>query len=88
MSGAVLLESSLARLRRFRSLAEEARLAAERMADPDSRRTMLYLADNYDSLADHIEEQIDRSSTKRGSWPPSATLGRRSLMVQLTPSAR
>ncbi len=55
MSGAVLLESPLDRLQRFRSLAEEVRLAAERMADPDSRRTMLYLADNYDSLADHIE---------------------------------
>ncbi len=67
MSGAVLLESSLERLRRFRSLAEEVRLAAERMADPDSRRTMLCLADNYDSLADHIEEQIDQMGVKAGS---------------------
>ncbi len=67
MSGAVLLESSLERLRRFRSLAEEVRLAAERMADPDSRRTMLYLADNYDSLADHIEEQIDQTGVTAGS---------------------
>jgi len=62
MPGAVFLESSLDRLQRFRSLAEEVRLAAERMADPDSRRTMLHLADNYDSLADHIEEQIDQAA--------------------------
>lgn len=64
MSGAVLLESPLDRLRRFRSLAEEVRLTAERMVDPDAKRTMLYLADNYDSLADHIEEQIDLSESR------------------------
>jgi hypothetical protein len=29
------------------------------MVEPDARRTMLYMADNYDSLADHIEEQLD-----------------------------
>ncbi len=65
MSGAVLFESPLDRLRRFRALAEEVRLTAERMADPDARRTLLHLADNYDSLADHIEEQIDLSESKR-----------------------
>lgn len=64
MSGAVLLESPLERLRRFRSLADEVRLTAERMADPDARRTMLYLADNYDSLADHIEEQIELTESR------------------------
>lgn len=67
MSGAVMLESPHDRLRRFRSLAEEVRLAAEGMGDPDARRTMLYLADNYNSLADHIEEQIEQSTTKLDS---------------------
>lgn len=64
MSGAIQLESPIDRLRRFRSLAEEVRLAAERMADPESRRSMLFLADNYDSFADHIEEQIDHAAAK------------------------
>lgn len=64
MSGAVILESPHDRLRRFRSLAQEVRAAAEAMGNPDTRRTMLYLADNYDSLADHIEERIEQSTTK------------------------
>lgn len=65
MTGAVLLESPSDRLRRFRSLAAEIRVAADAMIDQDARRTMVRLADNYDSLADHIEEQIGRSESRK-----------------------
>lgn len=64
MTGAVLIESPVDRARRFRSLAEEIRATAEAMIEADARRTMLYMADNYDSLADHIEEQIDQGTKK------------------------
>jgi hypothetical protein len=64
MTGAVLLESPVDRARRFRLLAEEIRLAAEAMSEADARRTMLYMADNYDSLADHIEEQLGQGAKK------------------------
>jgi len=64
MSGAVLLQSPVERAQRFRALAEEIRTAAEAMVEPDARRTMLYMADNYDSLADHIEEQLDHTVPK------------------------
>jgi len=62
MSGAVLLQSPVERAQRFRALAEEIRATAEAMVEPDARRTMLYMADNYDSLADHIEEQLEKGA--------------------------
>ena len=58
--------SSVDRARQFRTLAEEIRTAAEAMRDPDARRTMIFMADDYDSLADHAEEQAERLARKGG----------------------
>ena len=57
---------SVDRARQFRTLAEEIRTAAEAMRDPEARRTMISLADDYDSLADHAEEQAKRLAGKNG----------------------
>jgi hypothetical protein len=45
----------------WRLLAQEARAAAERLDDPDAKRTMLEIAESYEELASVIERD---SSTK------------------------
>ena len=39
----------------WRSRAEEARSVAEQLSDPESRRTMLRIAADYERLAEHAE---------------------------------
>jgi hypothetical protein len=39
----------------WRSRAEEARTMAEQLSDPESKRTMLRIADDYERLAEHAK---------------------------------
>jgi hypothetical protein len=47
---------------RWRALAAEARRVAAEMSDPDSRRTMLLIAEGYDRLASSAEAREKSSS--------------------------
>jgi hypothetical protein len=49
----------------WRDRAEEARVNAEQMGDPESRRMMLEIADGYIRLAERAERRL-RESEKSG----------------------
>jgi hypothetical protein len=49
----------------WRDRAEEARVNAEQMSDPESRRMMLEIADGYVRLAERAEQRL-RESEKSG----------------------
>jgi hypothetical protein len=57
-----LTDSPSERARWFRAKADEVRAAAELMADFDTRRTMLRIADNYESQARRLEAATSRSA--------------------------
>jgi hypothetical protein len=42
--------------KRWRQLAQEARAAADKLVDPDARKTMLEIAENYEQLASIAEK--------------------------------
>jgi hypothetical protein len=52
------------RVARFRSLAEEIRTSADGMTYDESRRTLISIADNYELLADQLEQILARESAK------------------------
>ena len=47
----------------WRSSAEEARTVAEQLADPESKRTMLRIATDYERLAQHAELRAKKESS-------------------------
>ena len=47
----------------WRQLAQEARVAADKLDDPDARKTMLEIAENYEELASIAEN----NSAAKGS---------------------
>jgi len=53
---------------------EEARGIAEQMADADSKRTMIGIAEGYDKLACRAEERValTRSTTAERAVPPKS----------------
>jgi hypothetical protein len=60
----------------WRWRAEEARIHAQLISDPDSRSTILEIADEYERIAQRAEERM-RNLEKRapassiGRWPPT-----------------
>jgi len=48
----------------WRRRAEEARIQAERMNDPDARKEMLLVARGYDRLAEAAEERLAEAEVK------------------------
>jgi hypothetical protein len=49
----------------WRDRAEEARVNAEQMSDPDSKRMMLEIADGYMRLAERAERRLRESEKSR-----------------------
>jgi hypothetical protein len=49
----------------WRSRAERARTIADLMGDPDAKRMMLDVAENYEKLALFAEHRADQSKTSR-----------------------
>jgi hypothetical protein len=47
----------------WRQLAQEARAAADRLDDPDAKRTMLEIAEGYEELASIAEKNISSQSS-------------------------
>jgi hypothetical protein len=47
----------------WRSRAEEARSIADHLSDPESKRTMLRIAADYERLADHAEQRARKQSS-------------------------
>jgi molecular chaperone GrpE (heat shock protein) len=48
----------------WRERAEEARVHAEQLTDPDSRKKMLRIAEDYEELARRAEKRLRDSSKK------------------------
>jgi len=48
----------------WRARAEEARSVAEQLSDPESKRTMLRIADDYERLAEHADLRARRQSSR------------------------
>src|SRR5262245_53410597 len=48
----------------WRARAEEARSMAEQLSDPESKRTMLRIADDYERLAEHADLRARRQSSR------------------------
>jgi len=44
--------------RLWRERAEEARVHAEQMHDPEARETMLSIAEGYEKMAEHAEQRL------------------------------
>jgi len=42
--------------------AEEARSIADKLSDPESKRTILRIADDYDRLAEHAQRRAEKQS--------------------------
>ena len=59
----------LQRIKRWRARAEEVRVNAEDMHDPETRQTLLRIAHQYELLADGAERQLT------GLGPPSKASG-------------
>jgi hypothetical protein len=57
------------RIRFLHRLAEEVRVIAEAMHDPNSRRTMLLIAASYESMAEHLEQAAEHLSLPLKSSP-------------------
>lgn len=58
----------------WRARAEEARVVAQSLADAESKRMMLQVADDYDRLADQAEkrgETVERRSARSIGTPPA-----------------
>jgi hypothetical protein len=51
----------------WRSRAEEARTIAEQLSDPESKRTMLRIADDYERLAEHAKLRARSQSQSSSS---------------------
>ena len=51
-------QSELAKIQRWRDRAEECRVDAEAMHDPESKRILLGVADIYERLADRYEARL------------------------------
>jgi hypothetical protein len=51
----------------WRSRAEEARTIAEQLSDPESKRTMLRIADDYERLAEHAKQRARSQSQSSSS---------------------
>jgi hypothetical protein len=49
----------------WRSRAEEARSGAEQLSDPESKRTMLRIASDYERLAEHAELRARKQSLSK-----------------------
>jgi hypothetical protein len=49
----------------WRSRAEEARSVAEQLSDPESKRTMLRIASDYERLAEHAELRARKQSLSK-----------------------
>jgi hypothetical protein len=49
--------------RQLQSRAEEARSVPEQLSDPESKRTMLRIAADYDRLAEHAELRVRKESS-------------------------
>jgi len=54
----------------WRSRAEEMRVVAEDMRDPETRATALRIADDYDRLADYAEVRSKGPSKERPNGDP------------------
>ena len=54
--------------RHWRDRAEEARIHAEQLRDPDTRRMMLGVASSYERIAERAEERMNGGA---GEGPPS-----------------
>jgi hypothetical protein len=63
--GAGLTDSPNERARWFRAKADEVRAAAESMAEVETRRTMLRIAQNYESMARRLEAATPPARTNR-----------------------
>jgi hypothetical protein len=46
----------------WRGRAEEARAVADELIDPEARRMMLRIADDYEELASRAEERLQRNT--------------------------
>jgi len=46
----------------WRERAEEARVHAEQMADPEAKQTMLKIAEDYEKLAQRAEQRLQHST--------------------------
>ena len=46
----------------WRERAEEARVHAEQMADPEAKQTMLKIAEDYEKLAERAEQRLQHST--------------------------
>jgi hypothetical protein len=54
----------------WRSRAEEARVVAEQLSDPEAKRTMLRIATDYDRLAEHVNCRQESNRRSRDSTSP------------------
>jgi hypothetical protein len=50
--------------KRWRQLAQDARVAADRLGDPDAKRTMLEIAEGYEQLASLAEKKMASKSNR------------------------
>jgi hypothetical protein len=55
-------ESILDDPERWRERAEEARTLADQLSDPESKRTILRIANDYERMAEHAEVRAKRQS--------------------------
>lgn len=67
---------SLISIRRYRAKADEIRVAWKDRTDPDLRLAMTQLADEYERMADSIEERA-RTAANSAHWPSQAAARRR-----------